>query len=100
MSIAEEIASQPAAWRRAAQLAPQVAGLLPAQGEAVCVVGCGTSLHIAETWGAKRVASAHGPTEFFPAADLSPSRPYDLLVAIARSGTMSDVVQALKQSPA
>src|SRR4051794_29972844 len=41
--VADEIQTQPDLWRRAGALAADAALLLPARGERVCVVGCGTS---------------------------------------------------------
>ena len=53
-STEAEIASQPDCWRRAAALAPDLARLLPAPGERVAVVGCGTSWFIAQSFAAAR----------------------------------------------
>ncbi|MGW1926665.1 sugar isomerase, partial [Streptomyces massasporeus] len=41
--VSAEIAGQPDCWRRAAEIADHDADLLPARGERVAVVGCGTS---------------------------------------------------------
>ena len=49
MSVtASEIESQPAMWQRAAELLPSVSAKLPAAGERVAVIGCGTSYFIAQ----------------------------------------------------
>jgi fructoselysine-6-P-deglycase FrlB-like protein len=92
-----EIASQPAAWRRAAALASEVSDLLPAPGLSVCVVGCGTSLYMAQAWAALRETAGHGRTDAFAASELPRRSGYDALVAISRSGTTSEVVHALRQ---
>ncbi|HET9311296.1 MAG TPA: sugar isomerase, partial [Actinomycetota bacterium] len=42
----QEIASQPDRWKRAAGLAHEVSAVLPARGERVAIVGCGTSLYM------------------------------------------------------
>jgi fructoselysine-6-P-deglycase FrlB-like protein len=98
MSITwREIASQPAAWRRAAALAGEVADLLPAPGLSVCLVGCGTSLYMAQAWAALRESAGHGRTDAFAASELPTGRRYDVLVAISRSGTTSEVLHALSQ---
>jgi fructoselysine-6-P-deglycase FrlB-like protein len=55
-STEAEIASQPACWLRAAGLAEAVAGVLPAHGERVAVVGCGTSWFIGQSYAALREA--------------------------------------------
>jgi CRISPR-associated protein Cas5a/b/c len=96
MSITwEEIASQPAVWRRAAALAREVEDLLPARGLRVCAIGCGTSLYMAQAWAALRESAGHGPTDAFAASELPGGRDYDMLVAISRSGTTSEVLHAL-----
>jgi fructoselysine-6-P-deglycase FrlB-like protein len=92
-----EIASQPAAWRRAAALASEVGDLLPAPGLSVCAVGCGTSLYMAQAWAALRESAGHGRTDAFAASELPVGRRYDVLVAISRSGTTSEVLHALRQ---
>ena len=101
MSICEEeIAGQPDLWRRAARLAPEVAGVLPAPGQTACVVGCGTSLYMAQAWAALREEAGHGRTDAFPASELPVGRDYDVLVAISRSGTTTEVERALARTAA
>jgi fructoselysine-6-P-deglycase FrlB-like protein len=92
---AAEIASQPDLWPRAAQLAVDAADVLPARGARTCVVGCGTSLFIAQAWAALRERAGHGQTDAFAASELPDGRRYDVLVAISRSGSTSEVVHAL-----
>ena len=91
-----EIASQPAAWRRAAALAGEVRDLLPDPGLSVCAVGCGTSLYMAQAWAALRESAGHGRTDAFAASELPRRNGYDVLVAISRSGTTSEVLHALR----
>ena len=99
MSItADEIASQPRLWRQAADLAPELGGILPRAGDAVCVVGCGTSLYMGQAWAALREASGHGPTDAFPASEVPLGREYDVVVALSRSGTTTEVVHALARA--
>jgi fructoselysine-6-P-deglycase FrlB-like protein len=95
--VADEIQTQPDLWRRAGGLAAAAAPLLGARGERVCVVGCGTSLYVAQAWAALREAAGHGETDAFPASELPPGRRYDVLVAISRSGTTTEVVHALQR---
>ena len=64
-SVAQEIASQPEVWRRAAAVAGSEAGVLPAAGERVAIVGCGTSLFMAEAWAAARELAGQGETDAF-----------------------------------
>ena len=93
MSItADEIGSQPRLWRRAAALAPEV---LPTPGDDVCVIGCGTSLYMAQAWAALREGAGHGRTDAFAASEIPPGRRYDVVVALSRSGTTTEVVHAL-----
>ncbi len=101
MSItSDEISTQPELWRRAVSLAEGAAELLPAAGERVCVVGCGTSLFIAQAYAALREGAGLGETDAFAASELPEGRPYDVLVAITRSGTTSEVTRVLERSAA
>ena len=58
--VPHEIASQPEVWREAADHATKVRDALPADGERVAVVGCGTSWFIAMSYAALREASGAG----------------------------------------
>jgi len=101
MSItSDEISTQPELWRRAVSLADGAAELLPAAGERVAVVGCGTSLFMAQAYAALREGAGHGETDAFAASELPEARPYDVLVAITRSGTTSEVTRVLERSAA
>jgi fructoselysine-6-P-deglycase FrlB-like protein len=95
-AIASEIASQPELWRRAAAMAPAVAGLLPVPGEPAAAIGCGTSHHIAGAYGALREGRDLGTTDAVIASELSPHRRYDRVLAITRSGTTTEVLRCLK----
>ncbi|GII66430.1 hypothetical protein Skr01_65150 [Sphaerisporangium krabiense] len=93
-----EIASQPACWRRAVELA--AAAPLPRPGERVAVVGCGTSWFIAQSYAALRERAGHGETDAFPASEapLGPSaRRYDRVLALTRSGTTTEVLDVLRR---
>jgi len=96
-SIEAEVASQPACWLRAAALLPAVAGMLPARGERVAVVGCGTSWFIAQSYAALREASGHGETDAFAASEMPMGRRYDRVVVLSRSGTTTEILQLLAQ---
>ena len=95
--IVREIASQPECWRQAASTAGRVETLLPAKGERVAVVGCGTSLYIAQAFAALRESTGNGETDAFPASEYPIERPYDLVLAISRSGTTTEVARLLRQ---
>jgi fructoselysine-6-P-deglycase FrlB-like protein len=74
--------------------------VLPAAGERACVVGCGTSLYMAQAYAALREGAGLGETDAFAASELPEDRDYDVLVAITRSGTTSEVTRALDRSGA
>ncbi|HET7304251.1 MAG TPA: sugar isomerase [Segeticoccus sp.] len=90
-----EIASQPACWERAAAVAASSAAALPAAGERVAVVGCGTSWFMAQAYAALREAAGQGETDAFAASEMPLARQYDRLVALSRSGTTTEVLGLL-----
>ena len=93
----QEVASQPACWRRAGQLAADVADVLPARGERVAVAGCGTSWFMAQSYAAAREASGHGETDAFAASEMPLGRAYDRVLVLSRSGTTTEIVQLLER---
>jgi fructoselysine-6-P-deglycase FrlB-like protein len=94
-SIHTEIASQPEMWRRAVDFLPTVRELLPKPGARIAILGCGTSFFIAQAAALRREAEGLGETDALVASELPAGREYDLAVAISRSGTTTEVVQAL-----
>ncbi len=92
--VDEEIASQPACWRRAVELAPDVVGL-PLAGERVAVIGCGTSWFVAQAYAGLRERVGLGETDAFTASEVPTGRNYDRVLAITRSGTTTEVVDVL-----
>ncbi|GAA2386674.1 SIS domain-containing protein [Streptomyces glaucosporus] len=94
---AAEIATQPGAWRRAAEAAADAAGVLPRPGERVAVTGCGTSWFMAQAYAALREAAGQGETDAFAASEFPVGRAYDRVVAITRSGTTSEVLRLLDE---
>ncbi|MER5627226.1 sugar isomerase [Streptosporangium sp. NPDC002544] len=92
--VLREIASQPECWRRALELGAAGPAGLPEAGERVAVIGCGTSLYMAQAYAVLRERSGQGETDAFAASEL-PARRYDRLVAITRSGTTTEVLHAL-----
>jgi fructoselysine-6-P-deglycase FrlB-like protein len=90
--VSDEIASQPACWRRAAGLAGRIA-LSP--GERVAVTGCGTSYFMAMAVAALR----GGETDAFPASEFPRDRRYDRVVAMSRSGTTTEVLELVAALP-
>jgi fructoselysine-6-P-deglycase FrlB-like protein len=92
--FAEELRSQPELWRRAARLARDGTPL-PAVGERVALIGCGTSLYVAQAVARYREIQGLGETDAFPASEFPANRAYDTLVAVSRSGTTTEVVRAV-----
>ncbi|WNV88298.1 sugar isomerase [Umezawaea sp. Da 62-37] len=92
-----EIASQPACWRRAAEVAadPATVRALPRRGERVAVVGCGTSLFMAQAYARLREDAGHGETDAFAASEMPAGRVYDRVVALTRSGTTTEILEIL-----
>ncbi|WP_326701940.1 SIS domain-containing protein [Streptomyces cyaneofuscatus] len=96
--VARELASQPDCWRRAAGMAGGLAGQLPATGERIAVVGCGTSYFMAQAYAALREGSGQGETDAFAASEFPAGRRYDRIVALSRSGTTTEVLGLLAQA--
>jgi fructoselysine-6-P-deglycase FrlB-like protein len=93
---ADEITSQPACWLRAQDQALAGVPGLPESGERVLVLGCGTSYYVACSYAWLREQGGHGPTDALIASELPARvREYDRVVAISRSGTTTEVIQAL-----
>src|SRR6266542_5821536 len=99
-AIEHEIDSQPSLWRRSAELARAAPDQLPPVGSRLAVIGCGTSHHMAGSYGAAREAAGAGETDAFAASEVPRGRQYDAVLAISRSGTTSEVVSALNALPA
>ncbi|MFD8786817.1 SIS domain-containing protein [Kitasatospora sp. NPDC059599] len=93
--VDDEIASQPECWQRALDLTPKQ---LPEPGERVAVVGCGTSLYIAQAYAALRESLGLGETDAFAASEFPTARRYDRVVALTRSGTTTEVLDALART--
>lgn len=91
--VGAEIISQPECWRTAARLCDL--SDLPAPGQRVAVVGCGTSWFVAMSYAALREEAGHGWTDAFAASEFPTGRSYDLVIAISRSGTTSEVADLL-----
>ncbi|MFL6000394.1 MAG: SIS domain-containing protein [Streptomyces sp.] len=93
--VEDELTSQPECWTRAAAEAPGHAGALPAAGERVAIVGCGTSYFMAQAVAALREGSGQGETDAFAASEFPHGRSYDRVVALTRSGTTTEVLDLL-----
>lgn len=95
--VEDELTSQPECWTRAAAEAAGHAHALPAAGERVAIVGCGTSYFMAQAVAALREGSGQGETDAFAASEFPQGRAYDRVVALTRSGTTTEVLDLLGQ---
>ena len=96
---AREIASQPTVWRQALHRAEEVRAALAAPGERMLLMGCGTSWFVAQAVAELREAAGFGDTDAVCASEYMPRRRYDRVVAISRSGTSTEVLDALRRLP-
>ncbi|MBI9001227.1 SIS domain-containing protein [Corynebacterium sp. CCM 9185] len=92
----QELTSQPDTWQKALDM-EQERSVLPKSGERVAVVGCGTSWFMAQSYAALRESAGHGVTDAYTATEARLDREYDVLIAITRSGTTSEIIDLLKQ---
>lgn len=99
LKIEHELASQPLTWRKAAQAASDAADRLPKRGARLAIIGCGTSYFIAQAMAALREAAGHGETDAFAASEAQLTREYDAVLAVSRSGTTTEVLNALERVP-
>lgn len=97
--VSDEISSQPGCWATAASTAAAHEACLPQPGERVAVVGCGTSYNMAEAYSRLREGAGHGLTDAMAASELRDRRRYDRWLFFSRSGTTTEVVQALEKVP-
>jgi fructoselysine-6-P-deglycase FrlB-like protein len=95
-----ELRSQPDTWARAADLRDDQSRL-PARGERIAVIGCGTSWFMAQSYAAVREEGGAGVTDAYAASEAFGSftafaaRDYDAVVALTRSGTTTEVLELL-----
>src|SRR5690606_25192962 len=94
-----EIESQPEVWRRSLELLDDATRVLTRRGERVLVIGCGTSAFVAESFALLRETAGFGETDAAYASEPRPWRPYDAVIGITRSGTTTEVLQALRALP-
>jgi glucosamine--fructose-6-phosphate aminotransferase (isomerizing) len=90
-----EIVSQPETWLKALEQTDEARKELIAPGERMLFIGCGTSAFIAASVAALRERAGGGETDSVHASEVIPTRKYDRIVAITRSGTTSEVLRAL-----
>jgi fructoselysine-6-P-deglycase FrlB-like protein len=90
-----EVLSQPQMWEQVVELYPSVADKLPAKGERVAFVGCGTSWFVSMSAAVMRESYGLGESDAFTANEFPLNRKYDRVVLITRSGTTSEVIELL-----
>ena len=89
--MAIELSSQPVCWARAATMTDAQRSL-PARGERIAVIGCGTSWFMAQSYAWLRESRGFGETDAFAASEAFVDRGYDAVVALTRSGTTTEVL--------
>ncbi len=96
-ATAREIASQPDLWEHARTRAAIDGASLVGSGRAL-LLGCGTSAFVAQIIARLREEAGVGESDAAFASD-PPRRQYDHVVAISRSATTTEVLQALRDAP-
>src|SRR5215468_6471863 len=95
---AYEIDSQPEVWRRVltdATTVDRARNVLGAPGERILAIGCGTSWFVAQAYASLRESAGLGETDAICASELTSGRVYDRVVAFSRSGTTTEILEAL-----
>jgi fructoselysine-6-P-deglycase FrlB-like protein len=95
-----EVTSQPEVWRTGLEMTQQARQELAASGERVLLLGCGTSWFVAQSIAELRESAGLGETDAVCASEYVPRRRYDRVVAVTRSGTSTEVLEALRKVPA
>lgn len=90
-----EIDSQPDTWERALALGSEHAAALTRPGQRVLILGCGTSAFVAQAVATLREAARLGTTDWAYASEPWPSRDYDAVIFITRSGTTTEILDAM-----
>ena len=91
-----ELASQPSVWRQAQ--APHGRHSAPSfrpTGRRVGILGCGTSLYVAQAVAIYREHQGKGETDAFPGSEVPSGRPWEQVIAISRSGTTTEIIDAV-----
>jgi fructoselysine-6-P-deglycase FrlB-like protein len=102
-TTAREIESQPRTWQRAlsdATIRAEASAVLAARGERVLAIGCGTSWFVAQSYAAIREAAGLGETDAACASEATGLRAYDRVVVFSRSGTTTELLDAVARLPA
>lgn len=92
-----EVTSQPQVWRQALALTQRVRTLVAAPGERVLFLGCGTSAFVAQSLSVLRDRDGLGESDWAYASELPRGHRYDRVVALTRSGTTTEVLEAIRE---
>jgi glucosamine--fructose-6-phosphate aminotransferase (isomerizing) len=92
---ADEIRSQPGLWRRVAD--GPVPEYLAARGRRMLVIGCGTSAFMAMAYAELRERAGFGETDWAFGSEVPTGRRYDTVLALSRSGTTTEIVDAMRE---
>lgn len=92
-----ELSSQPDIWAQALGLADAHRALLPAAGEKVLVVGCGTSYYMGDSYAYLRNDAGLGRTRAAIPRELDWIDDDEHIIVISRSGTTADVVELVER---
>ncbi|MGE9809278.1 ATP-binding cassette domain-containing protein [Janibacter sp. G1551] len=97
--LAREIRTQPDNWLDVADRVAEFEAVLPARGQRVLAVGCGTSFYMAQSYARLRADAGYGTTHAAAASEVPPgaAADYDKLVVISRSGTTTEVIALLEE---
>ncbi|MGC5583727.1 SIS domain-containing protein [Ornithinimicrobium sp. W1665] len=91
-----ELSTQPDVWAEVVDRSETLLPPLPARGQRVAAVGCGTSWFMAQAYAALRESRGHGVTDAFAASEFPRERDYDKVVLITRSGTTTEVIEVMR----
>ena len=83
-------------WRSAQTHVDALRSRLPGDGARLGIIGCGTSLYVARAAASHRERQGAGETDACPASELPPLRAWDSAIALSRSGTTSEVLDAVR----
>ncbi len=92
----QEIVSQPELWRRILGMDDQLNKFFHETGGPLALVGCGTSFYIAGAISKLREDLGFGVSDPFQASEIYSERRYPWVLAISRSGTTTEVLDALR----
>lgn len=96
----DETLSQPDVWATALARVAEFRDSLAAPDERVLALGCGTSAFVAQAYANLRETAGFGETDWAFASETIGVRRYDRVVAFTRSGTTTEILDALGDVPA